>query len=42
VSDIDCGECNQFLAIVLSYYQTLLDRHDFQFVECLADRGGRE
>lgn len=42
MSTIDCGECNQFLAIALSYYQDILDRYGFRFVACLADRGGRE
>jgi hypothetical protein len=42
MSQPDCGVCNQFLAIVLSYYEALLDRHGFQFVECAGERGGRE
>lgn len=42
MSQPDCGECQRFLEIVLSYYQELLERHGFQFVECKAERGGRE
>jgi hypothetical protein len=38
----NCGDCNSFGEYVLRYHRSLLERHGFTFVQCSAEREGRE